>query len=159
MNLAKLQFVFAGPADEPSITALLGNCGLPHEDISNHLRHFIVAKSSNRIVGVVGLEVLGEFGLLRSLAVVSSYRGKGLAKTLCNKIEGYASSRGIKELYLLTLNAEGFFKKLDYHRVERTEVPEPVQNTQEFSSICPATSACMAKRIDKNLIKYLLFKL
>ncbi len=82
------EFVFAKPADEAVIKSLLAECGPPCEDISDHLPHFIVAKDDNGIVGVVGLEPWGRVGLLRSLAVKDSCRGRGLGKTLCEKMEG-----------------------------------------------------------------------
>lgn len=144
----KLEFVFAKPADEAVIKSLLAECSLPHEDIRGHLRHFIVFGSKGNIVGVVGLEVLGSVGLLRSLAVKESHRRKGLGKTLCEKMEGYAASQGIKTLYLLTRNAEGFFKKMGYREVERTAAPGPIQKTKEFSTLCPETAACLVKEID-----------
>jgi amino-acid N-acetyltransferase len=146
-----IDFSFARPADEAAVKSLLAECGLPFEDISEHLIHFIVAKSGSRLVGVVGLEGLGGVGLLRSVAVKEPYRGKGLGGTLCEKMEGYVASQGIKRLYLLTRNAEGFFSKLGYRRVERAEAPEVVRNTKEFSMFCPETAACMVKDLEKIL--------
>jgi amino-acid N-acetyltransferase len=86
------ELVFAKPADEAVVKSLLAECGLPFEDISEHLIHFIVAKSKSVLVGVVGLEALGSVGLLRSVAVREPYRGKGLGRTLCDKMEGYGAS-------------------------------------------------------------------
>ena len=87
------------------------------------------------VLGVVGLEGLGGVGLLRSVAVKEPYRGKGLGGTLCEKMEGYAASQGIKRLYLLTRNAEGFFSKLRYRRVERAEAPEASKVTQATAPV------------------------
>ena len=148
-KLKGIDISFTRPADEAAVKSLLAECGLLFEDISEHLRHFIVAKSKSVLVGVVGLEALGSAGLLRSVAVKESYRGKGLGRTLCEKMEGYAASRGIITLYLLTRRAEGFFKKQGYRKVERSETPEPVRNTKEFAVFCPETAACMAKEIRK----------
>lgn len=143
------EFVFAKPADEAVVKSLLAECGLPFEDISEHLIHFIVAKSKSVLVGVVGLEALGSVGLLRSVAVREPYRGKGLGRTLCDKMEGYGASQGIKTLYLLTRRAEGFFKKQGYRKVERSEAPESIRNTKEFSTFCPETAPCMTKELRK----------
>ena len=148
-KLKGIDISFTRPADEAAVKSLLAECGLLFEDISEHLRHFIAAKSKSVLVGVVGLEALGSAGLLRSVAVKESYRGKGLGRTLCEKMEGYAASRGIITLYLLTRRAEGFFKKQGYRKVERSETPEAVRNTKEFAVFCPETTACMAKEIRK----------
>jgi len=146
--------IFAEAKDEESITYLLLEVDLPHEDVSNHIHHFLLAKSNDALIGVVGLEVLGEFGLLRSLAVVSSHRGKGIGKMLYERILAYAHLQGIKELYLLTTTAEGFFSKLGYSKVERNNIPKPIQTTEEFHSLCPSTAVCMVKRINKEAQYY-----
>lgn len=144
---------FAEPKDEASIKNLLMEADLPYEDIANHLRHFILAKRGNNLIGVVGLEVYGEFGLLRSLAVVSAHRGKGIGKMLYENIMAYARLQGIKELYLLTTTAEAVFAKFGFNKVERNSVPKPILATKEFQSLCPSTAVCMVKRIEIDAAK------
>jgi len=146
--------IFADAKDEEAIKNLLLEAGLPHEDVPNHLHHFLLAKSNDTLIGVVGLEVLGEFGLLRSLAVASSHRGKGIGKMLYEWILAYAHLQGIKELYLLTTTAEGLASKFGFSKVERNNTPEPIQATEEFHSLCPSTAVCMVKRIDKEAQYY-----
>jgi len=134
--------------DEPWIQRLLTQCGLPHEDITpQHLRHFFVMKEREQIIGVVGLEVLGQLALLRSLAVDLQYRNRGYASRLIKKAEEYASSLKIEGLYLLTMTAESFFLKRGYQKIERNSAPPQVQGTAEFQGLCPATSICMVKQI------------
>lgn len=114
------------PEDEPRIKQLLLLCELPQEDITpEHLRHFLVLKEKGEVVGVVGVEVLGRFGLLRSLAVDPRWRRRGFGLHLTEKAEEYAASLKIEALYLLTMTAEGFFASRGYQRVERTSVPAP----------------------------------
>lgn len=96
---------------------------------------------------MIGLEPLNGVGLLRSLAVASPHRGKGLAKALYTSIVAYARGRGIKKLYLLTLTAAGFFSKLGFAKIERGNVPAALQGTEEFRSLCPDTAVCMVKEI------------
>ena len=50
---------------------------LPASDLPSMLTDFFVAVDGTRICGVVGLEVYGGYGLLRSLAVKPDYRGRG----------------------------------------------------------------------------------
>ncbi len=111
-------------ADEPWIRQLLILCDLPEADIApEHLRHFLVLKEKGQIIGVIGIEVFGRFGLLRSLAVDPRYRHRKFASQLTEKAEEYAASLKIESLYLLTMTAEGFFSKRDYQRVQRNSAP------------------------------------
>lgn len=147
--MTEFEFTFADPGDEKSIKRLLSASGLPHEDMAQHLRHFILAKSDHDLIGVVGLEVLGELGLLRSLAVAPPHRNKGIGTILYGRILAYAHLQGIKELYLLTTTAEGFFSKLGFCKVDRNNVPPPIQATKEFQTFCPSTAVCMVKGRDE----------
>ncbi len=126
---------------------LLQECGLPFDDVNmSHLQHFLVIRKDDEdIVGVVGLEALGQVALLRSLAVHELHRKQGLASQLIIKIESYARWACIRELYLLTLTAGDFFSKRGYQSINRSHVPEPVRATREFQSLCPETAVCMVK--------------
>lgn len=134
------------PMDEKGVRQLLILCGLPQEDITpEHLRHFLALKESGQVIGLVGVEVLGQFGLLRSLAVNPRYRCRGFASRLIEKAEEYAASLRIEVLYLLTLTAEGFFAKRGYQRVARNSAPSSVHGTSEFKNLCPVSAVCMVK--------------
>lgn len=137
------------PADESGIRQLLALCGLPQEDITPELlRHFFVMKEEAQVIAVVGLEALGPFGLLRSLAVHPGYRCRSIASQLTEKTEEYAASLKIEALYLLTMTAEGYFAKRGYQRVDRNSVPPPVQGTVEFKSLCPVSAVVMIKYLE-----------
>jgi len=141
MNLA-----LASERDEPWIRQLLGLCGLPDEDITpEHLKHFWVYQDGFQIAGVVGIEIHGSVGLLRSLAVQEKSRKGGLGSQLVRKAEECAVSRNLKALYLLTLTAADFFAKRGYRKLERTAAPPEVQKTTEFQNLCPVSAICMVK--------------
>lgn len=93
----------------------------------------------------MGLEVYGNVALLRSLAVSVDFRGRGHGKALVAQAECYAQSQGVKEIYLLTSTAERFFEQLGYQTVARECAPEAIRQTQEFSTLCPSSSAFMLK--------------
>lgn len=145
--MEQVKFRSAEPEDLKSVQQLLLDCELPYQDVANHLSHFIVARNSTQLVGVIGLEPLNGVGLLRSLAVASPHRGKGLAKALYTRIVAHAHRKGIKRLYLLTLTAAGFFSKLGFAKIDRENVPTALQGTEEFRSLCPDTAVCMVKEI------------
>ncbi len=135
-------------ADGPGIKDLLSSCGLPHEDIAQeHLRHFWVLKKETKVIGVVGLEPFASSGLLRSLAVDPRYQHRSLGSRLARHAEEYARSLKLQKLYLLTTTAEGFFAKRGYERVPRGVVPEQIQRTAQFRSLCPVTAVCMVKSL------------
>lgn len=143
-----MEFLFAGPKDEAAIKHFLEVNDLLHQDIEPHnLKHFLQARNGQEIVGLVGLEIREGDALLRSLAVAESYRNRGLATLLVEKIENYARSLEIRTLYLLTLTAEDFFTKRDFQQTARTNAPAGIQNTAEFRGLCPASAAFMTKRL------------
>lgn len=143
MNIA-----IAHQRDENQIKQLLADSELPYQDITpSHLRHFLTRRYGTKLAGVVGLEIKGEFALLRSLAVPIQYRGRGIASALIARAEDYAMSQGVEALYLLTMTAEGLFEKLGYARVDRHAVPAVVKETAEFQNLCPSCSICMTKQL------------
>lgn len=135
----------ASPAEEGAIATLLRSCGLPYQDLAPHLRHFTVAFEGARLVGVIGLEVHGPDGLLRSLAVEPDRRGHGIARRLYATAIGQARRLGLEHLYALTIEAVGFFELLGFQAVPREEVPEAIRGTEEFRALCPASATCMAR--------------
>jgi|Deesub1362B_J571_1020462.scaffolds.fasta_scaffold00795_2 amino-acid N-acetyltransferase len=133
----------AGKEDLPYIKKLLKENCLPHEDISLDTSHFFIVETKNEFVGIGGVEIYGNFGLLRSILIMDSFRGKGYGKALCNRLIEYARNRGVEEIYLLTLTARDFFKKLGFEEINRCEVPSEIQETAEFRDLCPSTAVCM----------------
>ncbi|MDX2108867.1 MAG: arsenic resistance N-acetyltransferase ArsN2 [Verrucomicrobiota bacterium] len=138
----------ASAADLPSLRELLASAELPTEDLTEkHLDHYIVVVSGQTIVATVGLEVHGQYGLLRSLAVAPSYRGLGLSLRLISLIEAYARKHNLKALYLLTITADQIFSRCSYKTIPRKLAPQDIQDSAEFSSICPSNSVCMMKTL------------
>ena len=96
---------------------------------------------------MVGLEILRPLALLRSLAIDPNYRNEGLGSQLTQQAEKYGDSLELQALYLLTMTAEDFFAKRGYKKVPREAIPNQIQGTAEFRSLCPATAVCMVKFI------------
>ncbi len=120
------------PTDEPWIRQLLILCNLPEADITpEQLSHFLILKEKGQVIGVVGVEVFGRFGLLRSLAVDPRYRRRRFASQLV-EVEEYAASLKIETLYLLTMTVEEFFSKRNYQRVQRNSAPLCQELNQMF---------------------------
>lgn len=138
----------ATPADTPAIMALLAEYKLPTADLSpERLHEFLVVRNGGSLDGVIGLEVYGTSGLLRSLAVAPATRGTGLGKLLVSALEERARRRGLRELWLLTTTAADFFAKGGYRVADRASAPEAVQKSAEFASLCPSSAVCMVKAL------------
>lgn len=134
--------------DEAALDTLLQACELSTEDITPEmLEHFRVAHLDKALVGCAGVDMLGEVGLLRSVAVDEAHRGTGLGKELVAAAEELAREEGVQTLYLLTDTAEGFFAGLGYRKVPREEAPADVAGTQQFAKLCPGSSSFMAKTL------------
>jgi len=131
-----------------AVKQLLEEARLPTSDLTEaHLEHFLGCGENGALEGVVGLELYPPLALLRSLAVTPIFRSRGLGATLLAEAERYARSREVKEIYLLTTTAERFFARAGYERIPREAAPQAIRETQEFSSLCPASSAVMRKRL------------
>jgi amino-acid N-acetyltransferase len=135
--------------DEAAVVALLAACDLPHQDVAKHLEHFTVARDGGRVIGVIGLEVHGSDGLLRSLAVAPDRRGEGIARRLYALLIQRARALGLARLYLLTTTARGFFALLGFRTLARESVPDSIRATEEFRVLCPADAVCMVRPLPK----------
>lgn len=138
-------------ADE-ALEGLLDLCLLPSDDIYNTYLQFFGIKRAGKLVAVVGLEPYDSIALLRSLAVLPDYRGLGLARRLVNFAEQQASYQGIQSFYLLTTTASNFFRALDYQLAERATTPLCIQQTAQFSSLCPASASLLVKHLPPLLV-------
>ncbi len=129
-----------------ALLELLGMNGLPTSDIGTHgSARFFGAHEANRLVGVVGIELHGACGLLRSLAVASEVRGKGTGSALLHHAERAAADAGVAKLYLLTETAPDFFARHGYAPLDRAGVPAEIAATREFAALCPESATCMVR--------------
>lgn len=134
----------AAAGDLAAIVALLDDCGLPTGDFCGRLPgEFLVAEDGATLVGVVGIEPLGDIALLRSLAVLPRWRGRGVAAQLVERCEAQARAQGVEALYLLTTTAARYFGRRGYAEVARDAVPVAVAEHPQFRDLCPASAKCL----------------
>jgi amino-acid N-acetyltransferase len=147
-GLLRVIAVATRPADLPAIRALLTASGLPSADLTPaHLGSFWIEQDEAGLVGMIGLELKGRTALLRSLAVRTDARGRGLGAALLEHAEAQARSAGVATLHLLTTTAEHFFAARGYSVAPRDTAPPEIQETAEFAGLCPSTSVCMRKHL------------
>jgi amino-acid N-acetyltransferase len=129
------------------IIELLAAEKLPVADLPDALDNFIVSTNDGAVTGVGGVEVYGNYGLLRSLVVHPEHRGEGIAATLLAQLELISKQNGLLELYLLTETAPAYFEQKGFTKITRDHVPAVVQQSSEFSHVCPASAIVMKKSI------------
>jgi amino-acid N-acetyltransferase len=127
----------------PEILALLEECKLPKEGLATHLSTTLVARKGREIVGCSALELYQANALLRSVAVKPPFRKRGLALNLTRAALDLAKHYQVTNVYLLTETANTFFSKVGFIRVPRSNVPENIQRTVEFTTLCPDTATVM----------------
>ena len=133
--------------DLQEILSLLEACDLPREGLVNHLSTTLVARKGREIVGCAAIELYQEHALLRSVAVKSAFRKQGIALGLTRAAFGLAKEHQVKSLYLLTETARAFFSKQGFIQVLRSNVPETVKRSVEFTTLCPDTCTVMMKTL------------
>jgi amino-acid N-acetyltransferase len=138
----------ANESDLPKIRDLLVIHGLPVEGVEQHINNFFAAVTYDVIVGTIGLEVYGIFGLLRSACVHPDYQNKGNGSKLYDKLIQHAKSLNMKEIYLLTTTAEKYFLRKGFTKIGRDAVAPEVKLSDEFTGACPASAVCMMLKLN-----------
>jgi amino-acid N-acetyltransferase len=137
----------ARPEDAGTIVALLKAEHLPPDGLLDHLDTTFVARQNGQIVGSAALEVYVDGALLRSVAVASELRGRGVGRDLTEAALVAARDLRVPALYLLTTTADNYFPRFGFERITRADVPASVQASVEFTSACPAGAVVMRKQL------------
>lgn len=134
--------------DLPAIRALLEDSALPASDVDGEgSQEFLVAREDGRLAGCIGLEVHGPAGLLRSFAVPSALRRRGIGAALHEAAVARARALGVRDLYVLTTTVKERALRTGFEEVAREEVPEALREGAQFRSLCPASAACLRLRL------------
>jgi amino-acid N-acetyltransferase len=131
--------------DTSYIRALLARSGLPTSDLEASQPQFIVLCEGAQIIGAGALQPFGSIALLRSVAVEPQRRGSGLGRMIVRELERRACASDIAQLVLFTQTAKRFFEYQGYQEIDRRQVPQGVQGSEEFRTLCPTSATCMVK--------------
>ncbi len=131
------------PAQAPDLIDFLQKVNLPTTDLPKDLSGFTLALEGEQIVGSAGMELLGDIGLLRSVAVAETHRNHKLGQRLFSAALDYARSHDVREVFLITNTAERYFEKNGFRQAERSTTPDEIAQTEQFSALCPSTAAVM----------------
>lgn len=142
-----MKIIQANQTHRSTIIELLKTEKLPVDDLPGNFDHFFVAIIDEVVVGAIGLELYPPLGLLRSMVVRKDYRNQKIAAALVETLEKHAGNLNIDAIYLLTETASTWFNRKNYQLVERTEVPDAIKQSSEFSSVCPVSAIVMKKTL------------
>jgi amino-acid N-acetyltransferase len=126
---------------------LLEASKLPTDDLVDPSITLLGTFEHDVLIGVVGLQACGHVGLLRSLAVAPSARDRGVARALCERVVERARSSGLAGVWLLTTTAKDYFPRHGFMAVPRDAAPNAIQETAEFSSLCPSSAVVMRREL------------
>ena len=117
--------------------------GLPADDLDPAITIFYRLDEAGRPLGWTALEHYGSEALLRSVLVLDERRGSGVGTELVTRVMRAAAAEGVRRLWLLTETAAPFFAGLGFAPAERGSAPEPISQSSEFRTVCPASADCM----------------
>ncbi len=141
-----LQIRPAEASDLAVARRMLDEAGLPTADLATDVLAF-AADCDGDTQGFIGVETFGNVSLLRSLVIATSARGRGVGRHLVAALEAASADSGVSEMWLLTIDADGFFARLGYQVRERADAPHAIRNTAEFSGLCPDDAILMSKQL------------
>jgi UDP-N-acetylmuramate: L-alanyl-gamma-D-glutamyl-meso-diaminopimelate ligase len=137
----------AKPEDMPRVREILEKAGLLYKDLTDdRAGEVLVVADETGIIGCVAVEIHDEGATLRSLAVLSERRGRGLGWMLADAATQRARQCGAKRLYLLTEHATDFFaEKLGFRAVDRVMIDPEVAVSMHFRE---SAKSAIAMRLD-----------
>ena len=131
-----------GP-DLPSIAQLLHEGGLPAGAARERVGRTVVAQADRRVIATAAWEPVGDAALLRSVAVASDARGGGVGLLVVAATLRQVARAGVREVYLVTNDAEAFFTRCGFRTIQREELPEAVSAHRQITRECPASAPVM----------------
>ncbi len=135
----------ATAADVPAVSRLLKESALAEAAFQAQFgpQYKVATAADGRVIGVAGVEVYGDDGLLRSVATDAAWRGRGIGDALVRDRLAWASGRGLKSVWLLTQTAADYFPRFGFSRAERATAPAALQESEEFAYACPQSAVAM----------------
>jgi len=95
-------------------------------ELYEHLRDFYVYLDGDQVVGVAALHIAwDDLAEVRSLVVHKEHREKEVGTVLVRACLNDARGLGIKNVFVLTY-APGYFKKLGFDEVDKSELPHKI---------------------------------
>ncbi|WP_119343786.1 GNAT family N-acetyltransferase [Facilibium subflavum] len=98
-----------------------------------------------KLIGVIGVEIIDNYAIVRSLAVTPKYRGKGLAQLLLQQADAYLYYAGIKYVYAFTHYAANYLACYGYTQTLLERVPAEILAHRYTKSVITSEAIVMKK--------------
>ena len=111
----------------------------PLTEVYEKLQMFLVAEVDGRIVGCCALEIIwSDLAEIKSLAVASDQRGRGIGRRLVAGAVEESRQLGIPRVFALTLEP-AFFTQVGFEVIEKDDLPMKVWSD---CARCPKQQEC-----------------
>ena len=134
----------ADPSDRAFVMQFLAESKLvPLDDDSQFGPQYSVATCGGEIVGVAGIELYGDDGLLRSVCLDPKCRSLRIGAALVEDRIDWARDKALRAIYLLTTTAPEYWLRFGFRKIARGDAPDALANSREWSSDCPSESIAL----------------
>ncbi len=147
---SKYQIQRYRPEFKDKLIELLDIVDLPTSDLDELQRKnfFIIVSDAGDLVACLGFYPDEDYVLLRSVAVHPDLQGEGLAIELLAHAELYFRMNKVKQIFLLTTTAEGWFSRHGYLVISRDSLPKSILSHSQFTGLCPSSAVTMYKLLE-----------
>lgn len=142
-----IQFQLISPSDDESIQLIanwyLSEWNIPIQTTIDKIKRLSVDNHEFQVLMTLNNEPIATGGLYNHVGILNyeprlkmyknwlalvytrpEFRGRGFGADLCNHIQDYSKSLGLKDLYLFTHTAENLYRRLGWEVMERVALGE-----------------------------------
>jgi N-acetylglutamate synthase-like GNAT family acetyltransferase len=123
------------PGDEPRFAELIIAGELPPLFITEWVEGFVAVEHGGEIIGCGGLEIYGDCGVLRSIVMDERARNMRLGERMAKLLMDDARAAGLTDLYLFTMHAAPFWRRLGYVELTLDQWKAPVRASWQYEFI------------------------
>lgn len=130
------QLKIAEENDSNKLTEFVEKAGVSSEGIASMLDYFVILEDSdNEVVACIGVEPVGEDGILRSL-VISDKLKQAHILTLFQSVQTLSQQKNMNNLYLVTNKKASvdFMLLLGFDVVEHNDVPAHLSTSEHIKN-------------------------
>jgi N-acetylglutamate synthase-like GNAT family acetyltransferase len=117
------------------MASLIVSGELPPFFLEPFIEGFLVIEHDGRMVATGGVEFYGDDAVIRSVVVDPAARGLGLGLDLGRMLEEDALKSGARDVYLFTMHAYAFWKRLGYVDLPLDQWPENVRDNWQYQFV------------------------
>lgn len=143
----KMNIRVASTEDQEKLIAFLEKAELDTIGIAEAIDHFLLVEDEEgELSATIGIEILGEHGLLRSFVIQPGLGERDLFHLFDHMLH-FARSKQLKEVYLAT-NKEGlfvFFEILGFATVGRQYLPKQFYESERLKPILDVDNSIFMK--------------